>query len=576
MRAKSILLVKAFFSLAIVSTLAVQSVDAQSGSSICARSPEQGSCPTLPLCPTPIPPPKVNCPEDGLCKISSCPEGSYLWEPTKSTCECVTSEVACSQLADIARVGTRRYHYNSTPPETMDSFVNWVGATGAEVLADSSRLNALSPCVEKARDRCTAMVNSQTLAVNASGFISYRTSSSFDFLDTCIASALQVMTGNSDMGWLSGNDKSAYIEWGTTGFVYNDCSAVEEWKRDLLSGGKLNNCGRGELVFRELTSPVSLLWNQEIKIEDVVSRSKFPLNPKEAGKWFVWHASGHTPLVVWDPEHKGTISAANQLFGSHTWDKEWKSGYEALATLDVNKSGWLEGAEVAKLALWFDFNQDGISDTGEVKTLESLGVTALGVKPSHEDPKSHHIFAKEGFRRNVNGKEITGGSVDWFTGSTDERLGLEARYPNLQQATLPVSSQATTGAAAGDFAGVWDWRAVDRTGEELPENLPSGSLILYGSGSGIAGSAYSVSQYAPNASGIAERVVRTRLSGKTEDVKGEGQLLVTASTEYGGTVKTVARLSADKKHLFGMTTEEVGPKKEKVEYQWIAIRYKGT
>ena len=47
--------------------------------------------------------------------------------------------------------------------------------------------------------------------------------------------------------------------------------------------------------------------------------------------------------------------------------------------LDNNHDGWLTGAELDGLAVWFDRNQNGRSDPGEVIPVDELGITALSV-----------------------------------------------------------------------------------------------------------------------------------------------------------------------------------------------------
>jgi len=87
-----------------------------------------------------------------------------------------------------------------------------------------------------------------------------------------------------------------------------------------------------------------------------------------------------TGILVWDPKGLGQINSGRQLFGSVTFWMFWKNGYQALDALDDNRDGELSGAELKGLAVWQDKNSNGVSDPGEVKSLEKSGIESLKVK----------------------------------------------------------------------------------------------------------------------------------------------------------------------------------------------------
>ena len=92
-------------------------------------------------------------------------------------------------------------------------------------------------------------------------------------------------------------------------------------------------------------------------------------------------------VLVWDPENSGHITSARQMFGSYSWQLFWRDGFDALAALDDNGDGWLRGGELAGISVWFDRNQNGISDPGEVTPLSALGITGLAcAAPEHDGP----------------------------------------------------------------------------------------------------------------------------------------------------------------------------------------------
>ncbi|MCA9429901.1 MAG: hypothetical protein KC940_05260, partial [Candidatus Omnitrophica bacterium] len=86
-----------------------------------------------------------------------------------------------------------------------------------------------------------------------------------------------------------------------------------------------------------------------------------------------------TGILVWDPLEEGKIESGRQLFGNYTWQIFWRDGFEPLERLDDDSNGALEGDELEGLAVWHDWNGDGISDRTEVEPVRSIGVKAIHV-----------------------------------------------------------------------------------------------------------------------------------------------------------------------------------------------------
>ncbi|HTQ86475.1 MAG TPA: hypothetical protein VMI93_09705 [Candidatus Solibacter sp.] len=85
-------------------------------------------------------------------------------------------------------------------------------------------------------------------------------------------------------------------------------------------------------------------------------------------------------FLVWDPGNQKRIVSGRQLFGNATWWMFWRDGYQALAALDDDGNGWLEGSELAGIAVWRDLNGNGICDPGEVISLREAGIARIAVK----------------------------------------------------------------------------------------------------------------------------------------------------------------------------------------------------
>jgi tetratricopeptide (TPR) repeat protein len=81
--------------------------------------------------------------------------------------------------------------------------------------------------------------------------------------------------------------------------------------------------------------------------------------------------------LVYDHAREGRITSALQLFGNVTFWCFWDNGYDALRTLDDDQDGWLRGAELDRLGIWQDRNQNGVSESGEVKPLLAHQIVAI-------------------------------------------------------------------------------------------------------------------------------------------------------------------------------------------------------
>ncbi len=104
------------------------------------------------------------------------------------------------------------------------------------------------------------------------------------------------------------------------------------------------------------------------------------------------------------PNADGSVKGTN-LFGiANGFD----NGYEEMASLDVDNSGALEGAELKDLRVWTDVNGNGIAEANELKTLEELGITSIKV--------SHNNYASTFVR---NGKTYK--SFDWWPNCREMR-----------------------------------------------------------------------------------------------------------------------------------------------------------
>lgn len=106
----------------------------------------------------------------------------------------------------------------------------------------------------------------------------------------------------------------------------------------------------------------------------------FDLDGNDVVEPWTWVRPG-AGILTWDPLRRGEVTSGRQLFGNATWWLLFADGYRALDTLDDDRDGYVSGAELDGLAVWFDRNVNGLSEPGEVVPIERLPVQALGTRP---------------------------------------------------------------------------------------------------------------------------------------------------------------------------------------------------
>jgi len=336
-----------------------------------------------------------------------------------------------------------------------------VGSNGNLDLFSPTQYGTTLTCLQELIDRA-----------RASCLLSKR--SGVRYFDDCVVGYLQIWAGEAQ----SGGFRSPILESQTLYFD-GDC------KPKPFNALPPEACLAGFYDWRG--SPLSLLWTEGHDIRRSYTFTRFAVEPGSIDRSYKWYGSADAPLLVWDPEHRGIIRHASQLFGHWTFGgqrvaaldatgagtigRRWRDGYEALSTLDQNGDGEVSGPELAELGLWFDANRDGVSQPGEVKTLVETGVSRLFYTPDRTDDRGH-IFASRGFERVVEGRPQIGGSVDWFVERADSKMELVSKIVTeasicpahgqpIEEIPATSDSNHSAAIASGNLSGLWEWRMRD-------------------------------------------------------------------------------------------------------------------
>ncbi|HVO31486.1 MAG TPA: hypothetical protein VMV18_12145, partial [bacterium] len=122
--------------------------------------------------------------------------------------------------------------------------------------------------------------------------------------------------------------------------------------------------------------------------------SGFDLDTLGGARW-PW-VKPTTAFLVWDPGATGRVEDGAQLFGNATWHAFFRDGYAALAALDDDGNGVLEGRELDGIGVWCDANGNGVADPGEVQTASYYGITRIAARASGR--RDGVPFAADGVR----------------------------------------------------------------------------------------------------------------------------------------------------------------------------------
>ncbi|AKM92950.1 Cyclolysin [Neisseria meningitidis M0579] len=225
-----------------------------------------------------------------------------------------------------------------------------------------------------------------------------------------IIAATAIATG--DTGTISTEEFYNFDNW--KGFGYELFEDWSRWVYDWLPDGwnlwkELDRNRSGQY---HIYDPLALDLDGD-GIETVAAKgfsgSLFDHNGNGIHTATGW-VSADDGLLVRDLNGNGIIDNGAELFGDNTKLADGsfaKHGYAALAELDSNGDNIINAADAAfqSLRVWQDLNQDGISQTNELRTLEELGIQSLDLayKDVNKNLGNGNTLAQQGSYTKTNG-----------------------------------------------------------------------------------------------------------------------------------------------------------------------------
>jgi len=373
--------------------------------------------------------------------------------------------------------------------------------------------------------------------------------------------------------------------------------------RQNITGAKL--CGFAGVA----TSPISLVFDESSALDADMTVVDFSIDLNKPGSFSLWKGSDKAPLLVYDPDRSGNVATAARLFGNYTFGGRtsdlsqikldsridrpvWGNGYEALSLLDTNHDGKVSGAELEPIALWFDTNRDARSDSGEVKSLASVGITALYYLNPLGRAGSDDIGLELGYERVVDGRVVQGRSVDWygetFASKAEAAQALGAILSaNADRARLELERDWREDSLAfkphiakdhsADLSGFWRWHMID---DEDASN-PGAFAFEQSDDRTLKGFSVVETVLQTNAQGLRSSVAILPAQGTVEvDAKGLRTLKLTVTNpENGSTAETTATIEEDGVVLKGKTVQKFisstqpNAKSATLTYEWVAQKF---
>jgi hypothetical protein len=134
--------------------------------------------------------------------------------------------------------------------------------------------------------------------------------------------------------------------------------------------------GGGAVTVTNLVDPIILDFGDAgIQLS---GSAQFDMNGDGDAQQLAW-TTGEDGILVMDLDGSGAIESGREVFSPFFGDGGYQHALDALADLDSNSDGTIDGADEAfgDLMVWIDANSDGVSDEGELYSLAELGIQSI-------------------------------------------------------------------------------------------------------------------------------------------------------------------------------------------------------
>jgi hypothetical protein len=247
-----------------------------------------------------------------------------------------------------------------------------------------------------------------------------------------------------------------------TNFATDDLSSLTTSQFNYLTStqiGALSAEQSGSLSAAQrrsvgLVSPLVLDLNGDgIQTLSITDGVRFDLNANGTIDNVGW-ASSQDGLLAVDLNSDGQINSGAELFGEFSLKSDGEKaadGFDALASYDSNHDGIINGEDKIfdRLTVWQDSNSDGLTDSGELKSLNELGIRSidLAAVSVFEISNGNEIKLTSTYDSNGGVKSI---SDVWFRTSEAELASSAANIAELIQSNVTGKTVANASQPVSD------------------------------------------------------------------------------------------------------------------------------
>jgi Ca2+-binding RTX toxin-like protein len=204
------------------------------------------------------------------------------------------------------------------------------------------------------------------------------------------------------------------------------------------------NCGCGHCN-DDFCSPLVLDLNNNEVTSTIITDTHFDVNGDGFKEKTAW-VEKEDGLLVLDKNQNGIVDDGSELFGNNTKLNNGKlanNGFDALKEYDLNKDGAIDNKDSIynHLHVWVDANADGITDNGELKSLNDLGISSinLNAKEVSETEALNKISHMSSFIQNGEEKKI---NDVWFLQNGKENVYVYDKEISADILSLPELSSS--------------------------------------------------------------------------------------------------------------------------------------
>jgi hypothetical protein len=170
-------------------------------------------------------------------------------------------------------------------------------------------------------------------------------------------------------------------------YIYEQVGDSPNSTNDILvdlSGTTISNLT--SLIGNHVDPIVLDLGAPGISFSSVSDGVSFDINGDGVKDQVAW-TTGNDGILAYDVNGSGTIENGTELFTPNFGGGNYASGLAALASLDTNSDGVVNGADAnfSKLLVWQDSNHNGVADAGELSSLADDGITAINLNATPTD-----------------------------------------------------------------------------------------------------------------------------------------------------------------------------------------------